>query len=420
MFYRSRSKAGMPVLMAVLVLAAAAVPLASSHVADAEFVGTCTIDLQPGQTWTWEPTFNLDKEVALEVSADQDSMPGSGSAFSSSSGYAQVAGGKVSVALPSGYSKPHYYLSIRGTSTQPTQFAYYQVTFDVSSFSLSYPTDSLTAVVGIPVELVPTLSSTNSEVSAKSFSISRALPSGLTFDSSTGKISGTATSARAAVSYTVTATLDTTPEQTAKTTLSIGATEPQAETCTVTFRASPSGYGTVSESSIEFPKGSAVFVLTDGSLCINGRCIAATPSAPTSQYTYSFTGWSKTSGTIESDTEITAGFSRSSAQSELKVTVFSGHQYAVKGTPASFGFTVTPSDLPAAVTVTTSSPSLDAAVNGDRISFTASASGDFTITITASADGHASGSTIVGVHVDDMLRFVNEPVASCKISRASL
>ena len=419
MFYGSRIKAGMPVLMAVLVLAASAVPLASSQGADAEFVGTCTIDLQPGQTWTWEPTFNLDKEVALEVSAGQDSMPGSGSAFSSSSGYAQVAGGKVSVALPSGYAKPHYYLSIRGTSTQPTQFAYYQVTFDVSSFSLSYPSDSLNAVVGTPVEFAPALSSTNGDVSAKSFSISRALPPGLAFDSSTGKISGAATSARAAASYTVTATLDTSPEQTVRTTITIGAAEPQEETCTVTFRASPPGYGTVSESSIVFPKGAAVSVLTDGSLCINGRCVTATPSAPTSQYTYSFIGWSKTSGTIESDTEITASFSRSSAQSELKVTVSDDHQYAVKGTPASFGFIVTPSDQPATVTASSSSQSLTATVNGDRVSFTASSSGDFTITIVASADGHTSGSTIVYIHVDDVLRFVNEPVASCRISGAS-
>ncbi len=69
--------------------------------------------------------------------------------------------------------------------------------------NISYSQSSVSYVVGTPVS---TLLPTNTGSPAASWSVSPALPSGISFNSNTGQISGTPGSATAAADYTVTAT----------------------------------------------------------------------------------------------------------------------------------------------------------------------------------------------------------------------
>ncbi len=81
-------------------------------------------------------------------------------------------------------------------------------------------------------------------------------------------------------------------------------------TYTVSFAVNTAGYGTVSDSSIaSVPYGSAISV-SGNKVTINGTTITATPSAATAQYTYAFSGWSNTSGTVTGARTITANFTR--------------------------------------------------------------------------------------------------------------
>jgi len=81
-------------------------------------------------------------------------------------------------------------------------------------------------------------------------------------------------------------------------------------TYTVSFAVSTAGYGTVSSPSItNVPSGSGITV-SGNKVTINGSSVTATASANTAQYTYAFTGWSNTSGTITATRTITANFTR--------------------------------------------------------------------------------------------------------------
>ena len=78
----------------------------------------------------------------------------------------------------------------------------------------------------------------------------------------------------------------------------------------VTFAVNTAGYGTVSSSSINnVPSGSSITV-NGNQVTINNTTITATPSANTAQYTYAFSNWSNTSGTITAARTITANFTR--------------------------------------------------------------------------------------------------------------
>ena len=92
--------------------------------------------------------------------------------------------------------------------------------------------------------------------------------------------------------------------------------------------------------------------------------------------------------------------------------------YAVVGERACFDVSVSPPAQSVELNVAALG-SWSPAVDGSTVSFTPTASGMQVMTVTASADGYSSGIAVVKVHVDDVLRFVNEPVASCRITGAS-
>ena len=79
---------------------------------------------------------------------------------------------------------------------------------------------------------------------------------------------------------------------------------------TVSFFASPSSYGSVSKTSISVASGTTYTANGNKITFSDGQSVTATPSSASSSYTYSFSKWSSTSGTITSAKSITASFTR--------------------------------------------------------------------------------------------------------------
>ena len=78
---------------------------------------------------------------------------------------------------------------------------------------------------------------------------------------------------------------------------------------TITIAVSPSGYGSVSRTSVTADYGTSI--TTSGrTLTIGSTSITATPATSTSQHTYSFSSWSNASGTVTGARTITANFTR--------------------------------------------------------------------------------------------------------------
>ena len=84
---------------------------------------------------------------------------------------------------------------------------------------------------------------------------------------------------------------------------------------TVSFSVNKSTYGSVSKSSITVASGTTYTASGNKITFSDGQSVTATPKSATSSYTYSFSSWSKTSGTVTSATSITATFTRAAATS---------------------------------------------------------------------------------------------------------
>ena len=92
---------------------------------------------------------------------------------------------------------------------------------------------------------------------------------------------------------------------------------------TVTFAVNTAGYGTVSSSSLSVPSGSSISV-DSNKVTINNTTVTATPSAKTAQYTYAFSSWSNTSGTVTAARTITANFTRTTNTFTVGGTITNG------------------------------------------------------------------------------------------------
>ena len=89
---------------------------------------------------------------------------------------------------------------------------------------------------------------------------------------------------------------------------------------TITIAVSPSGYGSVSRTSITADYGTSI--TTSGStLSIGDIDITATPASQTAQYTYSFSSWSNASGTVTGARTITANFTRTTRTYTVTIAV---------------------------------------------------------------------------------------------------
>ena len=87
----------------------------------------------PGQTWRYTPTFPADLTPVLTVSANTSSQPGEGATYAATSGYAKVTGGTVDVVIPSEATVGKYYVTIKASTTQPTQVTYQNIVFQIQA-----------------------------------------------------------------------------------------------------------------------------------------------------------------------------------------------------------------------------------------------------------------------------------------------
>lgn len=131
---------------------------------------------------------------------------------------------------------------------------------------------------------------------------------------------------------------------------------------TVSFEVDPSGYGTVSQSTLTLSHGSSVSV-SGSTLSYGSTSITATPAAQTEQYTYSFDGWYvgdtqiESSRTITANTTITARFTRTTRTYTVTIT----RNYTSYGTVSRSSVT----GVPYGTVLSTSSNTLN--VNGTTV-----------------------------------------------------
>ena len=134
---------------------------------------------------------------------------------------------------------------------------------------------------------------------------------------------------------------------------------------TVSFAVDPSGYGTVSQSTLTLPHGSSVSV-SGSTLSYGSTSITATPASQTAQYTYSFDGWYvgntqiTSSRTITANTTITARFTRTTRTYTVTIT----RNYTSYGTVSRSSVT----GVPYGTVLSTSSNTLN--VNGTTVTAT--------------------------------------------------
>ena len=126
--------------------------------------------------------------------------------------------------------------------------------------SIALSASTGTATVGTPVSSLYTIA--NSGGPARSYSIAPALPSGLSFSSSTGLISGTPTATQSATSYTVTAT-NSGGTSTATFSLAITNAPPTTTTTTTTVAASTTTAAPATQIAAATPTSTTVTTIAD-------------------------------------------------------------------------------------------------------------------------------------------------------------
>lgn len=163
------------------------------------------VNIVKGQTWEYTPTFPSGLTPTLTVATSTASQPDSSATFSASSGYAQVSSGKIVVTIPSTSTDDTFYLTIKAATSNPTQVAYTYAKFNINDVLTISGTASKVGVVGDTFSWIPETNITSAGLTSSGFAITGTLPAGLTFNSSTGAISGTPTASKTATSFIITA-----------------------------------------------------------------------------------------------------------------------------------------------------------------------------------------------------------------------
>ena len=230
----------------------------------------------------------------------------------------------VSPALPAGLTLNTTTGAISGTPTSPNAQATYTITATNSAGSttttiqitvnlppptnLVYPQTTIAATVGHPITTdTPTVTGT-----AISYSVSPALPAGLSLSAMTGAISGTPTSPTAQATYTITATNSAgSTTATVQITVSLAAptnlSYPQATIAATVTRTIPTDTPTVTGSITSYTISPA---LPAGlSLNTSTGAVSGTPTSVTPQITYTVTATNSAGSTTATLTITVASFS---------------------------------------------------------------------------------------------------------------
>lgn len=120
-------------MAAVMIAAAFVLILPSDNSEAAAGTEADPILVLPGQTWRYNPTFPADLSPTLTVSASATAQPGEGATYETTSGYAKVTGGTIDVVVPAEATVGKYYVTIKASTTQPTQVTYQNVVFQIQA-----------------------------------------------------------------------------------------------------------------------------------------------------------------------------------------------------------------------------------------------------------------------------------------------
>ena len=266
------------------------------------------------------------------------------------SGGGTVTSWSISSTLPSGLSFSTSTGAISGTPTAVTSATTFTVTasntggsatttvtivvYDEAPSSITYSPSSLTLTKGVAMT---TTTPSSSGGTATSWSVSPSLPSGLSFNTSTGAISGTPTAVSSSTTYTVTAT-------------NLGG----SGTATVTIQVNDvSPYSIVySSSPFTLTKGTAMTTATPSAL---GGTVTSWSISPTLPAGLSFSttngAISGTPTAITSSTQFTVTASNTGGSSTATVTITVNDQ-----APNSIAYSGSPFTLNKGTTMTTATP----------------------------------------------------------------
>ena len=326
-----------------------------------------------------------------------------------------IASWSISASLPTGLSFSTSSGQISGTPTGTLSSTAFVVTATNTAGSdtktvtvsvaaqpvpiISYTPSTISAVVGTAIT---SLTPVNTGEAASTWSISSSLPSGLSFNTSTGVISGTATTTAASATYTITAT--TSGGATGTTTVTVSAssaaatvpnaptigtaTATGATTATVTYTAPGSdGGATITTYTATSSPGSitgSVSQASSGTISITGL---------TGGTTYTFTVIATNSVGNSSPSAASNAITTTSSSTSGLVPTFSSV------TTASTGFTVTVTNYSASYTWSVSVPApASVTINSSGLITVTGLTGDgtqATVTVTTTRSGYTTQSASV-------------------------
>ena len=321
-----------------------------------------------------------------------------------------VTSWSVSPSLPAGLSLDSTTGAISGTPTSITSSASYTVTAsntggsttasvtivvnDAAPTSIAYSPSSLTLTKGTTMT---TVTPTSSGGTATSWSISPSLPSGLSFSTTTGAISGTPTTITSSASYTVTAS-NTGGSDTATVTIVVNDVTPSSLTYT--------------PNSFTLTKGTAMTTVTPS---VSGGPVTSwtvSPSLPSGLSLDSSTGaisGTPTAITTSASYTVTAGNTGGSTTASVTIVVNDIAPSSITYSPSSLTLTkntamttVTPTSSGGTVTSWTVSPALPSGLSLDSSTgaisgtpTTTSSSASYTVTASNSGGSATASVTIL-------------------------
>lgn len=171
-------------LATLMLLSCTSVFLVSANTIDEGYAaasdyGTPTvIEIAPGMKYTYKPTFTAGLDVTVTIEEDPEN-------------WGTISSGTLNVNIPSSANPGTTYdVVLKATTSNPTQELFIPITFDIkgnATVSGSHPN----IVVGSEVNMTPSVSGVG--VFKWSVTSGKTLPTGLSYDKNTGKVTGTVT-----------------------------------------------------------------------------------------------------------------------------------------------------------------------------------------------------------------------------------